>query len=190
MDRYVALESNADEVKIATRQIVAAFDAVGSYVRFVEVQPELSTGVAYVHPPSLQRATAAVEQALVDAQLLLQTGALGSVDRLHTAFKGYLRQIISAVGIQVAHDAELPAIFRALRTSHPRLVAVGPGASHITRIINSLATIVDAISPLRNDHSLAHDNTDLLREPEAGLYVNSVRTLFNYIQARLESSDT
>lgn len=182
--RYVELEQANEEARSYARDLVSAFRDAGLYVRFVEIRPGALTS-AFVSTPLPVGSRRSVELALAEADQRLQAGALSSVDRIHTAFKGYLRQIAIEAGIAMNNRDELPALFRALRRYHPALVATGPGGDHITRIINAMATIVDAVSPLRNDHSLAHENDALLMEPEAALYVNAVRTLFNYVQARL-----
>jgi hypothetical protein len=69
-------------------------------------------------------------------------------------------------------------LFKLVRTQHSSLASSLSSASESTRIANSLATIVDALSPIRNSASLAHPNPSLLAEPEAMLVINTVRTLF------------
>jgi hypothetical protein len=49
-----------------------------------------------------------------------------------------------------------------------------------------MATVVDVLNPLRNKASVAHPNEQLLAEPEALLVINSVRTLLNYLDLKLQ----
>lgn len=55
----------------------------------------------------------------------------------------------------------------------------------VGNVLASLAGAVTALNTLRNNASVAHPNQVLLGEPEAMLMVNLVRTLFNYLEARL-----
>ena len=48
-----------------------------------------------------------------------------------------------------------------------------------------LASCVDTLNTLRNNATPAHPNEDLLDEAEGMLAVNAVRSIFNYLRARL-----
>jgi hypothetical protein len=48
-----------------------------------------------------------------------------------------------------------------------------------------LGRVVEALNPARNDHSLAHPSEQLLDEPEALLFVNAVKSLLHYLNAKL-----
>ena len=71
-----------------------------------------------------------------------------------------------------------------LRTEHPGFTEPGPNQGTIDKIMKALASVVDALNPLRNHSSVAHANNEILRDPEAMLVVNSVRTLLPYLNAR------
>ena len=49
-------------------------------------------------------------------------------------------------------------------------------------MLGAIATILDALNPVRNNASVAHPNDQLLGEPEAHLVINIVRTLLNYLE--------
>jgi hypothetical protein len=48
-----------------------------------------------------------------------------------------------------------------------------------------MATIVDALNPLRNKASLAHPTEELLADAEAMLVINAVRTLVHYLEKKM-----
>jgi hypothetical protein len=128
----------------------------------------------------------AVLRALDDASTLLAAnGPTSVVDRIHTALHGHLLAICETADITVSHEATLPAILRALRTEHPRLLATGPRAEDVTRVLQAMSQILDALNPLRNRASLAHPNVELLDEAEAMLVVNAARTIFGYLDSKL-----
>jgi Abortive infection C-terminus len=52
-------------------------------------------------------------------------------------------------------------------------------------VLRSFGSIVDKLNPLRNNASVAHPNSDLLPPAEAMLVVNVVRTLLQYLDAKL-----
>ena len=45
--------------------------------------------------------------------------------------------------------------------------------------------MLDALTPVRNNASLAHPNKDLLGRDEAQLVVNAGRTLLTYLDAKI-----
>ena len=52
-------------------------------------------------------------------------------------------------------------------------------------MLGGLATVIDCLNTLRNKASLAHPNEEILEETEAILAINSVRTLFHYLDRKL-----
>ncbi|MGH9014395.1 MAG: abortive infection family protein [Acidimicrobiia bacterium] len=141
----------------------------------------------YMVPSQLPAsATEVVSRAIADAEALLRTtGATSGVDRVHTALHGYLIALCGAQGIPHAADAAMPALLKALRRDHPRLQDVGPRSRDIERVLNSCATILDALNPVRNRASVAHPNELLLPAQEAALVINVARTLLSYLSSKL-----
>jgi hypothetical protein len=129
--------------------------------------------------------SAVVTRAIDDAEALLRTtGAPSGVDRMHTAFHGFLRALCDQAGIPCSQDASVTALYRIIREQHPALRDMGPHAEQVDRILKSFAAAVDALNTLRNHASVAHPNASLLDREEAYLYVNAVRTLMAYIDAK------
>jgi len=64
---------------------------------------------------------------------------------------------------------------------------LGARSEEITKVLRALATVIDALNPIRNRASVAHPNEELLDEPEAVLVINAIRTLLQYIESRIKS---
>jgi hypothetical protein len=127
-----------------------------------------------------------VEQALREVDDRLKAGAaLAAVDRIHTAFAGFLAGVAADRQIDVGNDPPITKVFKLLRTTCPELGPQGRHADQIIKILNSLASVVDAVDPLRNHGTLAHANEHLLDAAEATLYINSVKTLMHYVNSKL-----
>lgn len=127
-----------------------------------------------------------VTRSVADAEALLRTnGASSGVDRMHTAFHGFLRVLCERAEISIAPDAPVTLLYKSLRERHPALNDMGPHAEEIDRILRSFASAVDSLNTLRNRASAAHPNAKLLPREEAYLYVNVVRTLMAYIDAKV-----
>lgn len=188
LDLYVDLaERERDPVAAATfRTLAETVSEIGPYIRFIAVDLDKKEGPAPVSSPSPQITSDAVEQALADAeQLIVARGATSGVDRVHTAFHAYLLAVCKQAGIPIAgDDPGITQLFKAIREQHPAFGASGARDEEVTRIARALASIVDALNPLRNRASLAHPNEALLEEPEAMLVINAVRTLLHYLDAK------
>lgn len=190
---YLAFEKEVDEKHglHVYRDIAQAFEKLNRSIRFVAVDVEVSDEVEVdvVSPPNLTITSAVVERALTDAEVLIRGGgAISGLDRVHTAFHGYLKVVCQNAGLAVSADPGITELFKTLRRNHPALCGPIPGASDVERILGSMAAIVDALNPLRNRGSVAHPNDHLLEEPEAMLAVNSVRTLLHYFNSRIQPS--
>lgn len=193
LDRYVSIaeEYEKPDVKVGYRLLAEAITEVGHYIRFVVLDLDTSSEIAVttVEAPTLAISNDSVQRALADAEQLIHSrGAASGVDRVHTAFHGYLRAVATKAGLEYGEDSSVTELFKLLRAKHPALVGREPRVSDIDRVLRSIAGIVDALNPVRNRASGAHPNELLLSEPEAMLVVNSVNTLLHYLDARLRES--
>jgi hypothetical protein len=189
IDRYVeAAEYEHTPAAIeAAKAIVDAFEELGLFVRFVAFEPDIEAAPIAVAAPVLHTDAAAVSRALEDAERLLQSnGAVSAVDRVHTALHGYLREICSQAGIQADDAGTTTALWKRMKASHPALAVSSPHTEHIQRIMSGIATVLDALNPVRNNASVAHPNAVLLTEAEAMLAVNAGRTILHYLEASLK----
>jgi hypothetical protein len=127
-----------------------------------------------------------VLRALQDAENLIMTsGPTSAVDRVHTVLHGYLIAVCDEAGIAYGDRQTMVALLRKLEAEHPSLADLGPRSQDIKTVLNSSASILDALLPVRNQGSMAHPNAELLGEPEARLIINVGRTLLNYLDAKL-----
>lgn len=111
-----------------------------------------------------------------------------SEGRVHTALHGYLIQVCADASITTGFDASLTQLFKILRTHHAAFRDLGPRSDDMGRVLNSLASVVDTLNPVRNKASVAHPNANLLRDPEAMLVINSVRTLLQFLDSKLHGT--
>ena len=188
IDAYVEAAEYEHNVKAreAATAIASAFEELGTPIRFIAFEPDTDSTPAVVPSPELKSTAAATSRALNDVERLLQTnGPVSAIDRVHTGLHGYMREICSEAGVDVAGADTTTAIWKRLRTGHPALDTTGPQAEHVSRIVGGVATILDALNPVRNQASLAHANEELLGEAEAMLVVNAARTILHYLDAAL-----
>lgn len=116
------------------------------------------------------------------------SGPQSAVDRVHTAMHGYLHSLCDEVGIVLDGRPTMNQLFKALRTTHPALADVGAREEEVKKILGSMATILDALNPVRNNASVAHPNQQLVGESEANLVINTVRTLLSYLESKRRSA--
>jgi hypothetical protein len=155
---------------------------------FVGIASRLD-GAGPVGSPKLVITSQVVERAISDAETLITSeGATSGVDRLHTVLHGYLKAVCEQAGITFDVDATMNRLFRLIRDQHPAFSDLGPRAQDITMVMRSMASIMDAMNPIRNNASVAHPNKDLLDAPEAMLVINAARTLLHYLDAKLATS--
>jgi len=188
IEKYVeaAEYEHSKAAKDAAKAIVDTFDELGVFVRFVAFEPDTDTTPVGVSSPALRTDAAAVSRALNDAERLLQTnGAVSAVDRVHTALHGYMRELCSEAGIDPGPVDTTTALWKRVKSAHPVLANASPNAQHIQRIVSGVATILDALNPVRNNASVAHPNDELLSEAEAMLAVNAGRSILHYLESTL-----
>jgi len=88
-------------------------------------------------------------------------------------------------GVVYQREDSVVALFKKLRSGHPKLADLGPRAQDVEKVPNSCASILDALLPVRNRASVAHPNAELLGEPEARLVINVGRSILDYLDAKL-----
>lgn len=184
MTTYVELAALAVDraVKFRANLVANAMREVGKGIRFIAAELDTAEGPGPVAQPALAITSDVVERALNDAERLLAgQGATSGVDRVHTAFHGYLRALLEKEAIAYPGSAGITELFRLLRDRHPALQAAVAQQAEADKILRALANIVDTLNPVRNHGSVAHANKTLLQEPEAMLVINSVRTLLHYL---------
>lgn len=119
-------------------------------------------------------------------QALLDKGApTNAVDRIHTSLHGHLQYLCHIAGVDDSKNDPTTALLKKLRREHPKLQDLGPRSQDIAKVMNAAGAMLDALTPVRNNASLAHPNKDLLGRDEAQLVVNTGRTLLAYLDAKV-----
>jgi hypothetical protein len=77
-----------------------------------------------------------------------------AVDRVHTVLHGYLIAVCEGAGIAYGERQTMVALLRKLEAEHPSLADLGPRAQDIKTVLNSSASILDALLPVRNQGSI------------------------------------
>lgn len=127
-----------------------------------------------------------VSRCISDAEALLRdSGAPSGIDRMHTAFHGFLMVLCERSKIDFPKDSPITTLYKLLRQHHIALSDLGPHGEAIDRILKSFASAVDSLNTLRNRASVAHPNAQILQREEAYLYINAVRTLMAYIDTKI-----
>jgi hypothetical protein len=128
-----------------------------------------------------------VRRAIDDVQALLDKGGpTSAVDRVHTSLHGHLQYLCDGAGVEYDRKNDTTTVLlKKLRREHPRLKDLGPRSQDIEKVLNAAGAMLDALTPVRNNASLAHPNKELLGADEAQLVVNAGRTLLTYLDGKL-----
>lgn len=132
---------------------------------------------------------ATVERAIRDADLLIREhGKTSGVHRIHTALHGYLRSLCLHHGLAPDDGADATRLLKLLRTLVPALQTGLARKEDVARVQSALATIVDALNPIRNQASMAHPNDGLLAIAEAALVIRccAISAQLHQPEARVE----
>jgi hypothetical protein len=139
----------------------------------------------YVNEPNLFMKSENVLETLEDAKSLIENRkAVSAVDRVHTAFHGYLREICNDKNINFEQKDDLVALIKKIFSGHPKL-KISVKSQEIQNIVKNLTSIADSLNPVRNQGSRAHPNEKVLEEAEAILVINTVRTVLTYFDSKI-----
>ncbi|MDI9347508.1 MAG: abortive infection family protein [Methylacidiphilales bacterium] len=138
----------------------------------------------YISTPDIKEGH--ILELIKDADALKQNrNASSALDRLHTAFHGYLRELCDDEDISHKEGDGLVYLMKQLQCKHPKL-KVKIKSQETQNIINNLVSICDSLNPMRNQASRAHPNKIVADEPEAVLVINSIVTIVTYLSAKLK----
>lgn len=137
-----------------------------------------------VKSPDILATSVVVFEALEDAESLIkERKPVSAVDRVHTAFHGYLRFICTEEKIEFDKKDDVVVLVKKVVEKHSKFRV--PDKEHeIKNIVKNMASISDSLNPIRNSGSLAHPNENLLEDAEANLVINCVRTLLIYFSSK------
>jgi hypothetical protein len=157
------------------------------YIRFIAVRLNTNDLPNAVELPSLSITSSTVERALEDADKLIASGqgATSAIDRVHTAFHGYLNVLCRDAAIAIDPAEKMTSVFKKLREQHPKLSYHGPRSNEVELVFRGAATIVDAVNTLRNNASVAHPNEAVMPQAEAMFLINLIRSLLHFIEMKV-----
>lgn len=128
--------------------------------------------------------TEVISKAIADAELLMSQGKYdSSFDRIHTAFHGYLRKVLENRGVSYEESDTLSQLYNKLHTDISARIGSAPISDLIKTTMRSASGVVTSINDLRNRHSLAHPNDELLKEREAVFVIKLIKDLSEYINS-------
>lgn len=126
--------------------------------------------------------TDAITRAIDDAEVFMSDGKYDSAfDRVHTAFHGYLRKKLDDLGESYEESDTLNQLYNKLH-SYVSTHITTDIAGLIKTTLRSASGVINSINELRNRHSLAHPNDELISAREAQLCIRLVKELSDYIE--------
>ncbi len=118
-----------------------------------------------------------VRVALKDAQAFVDAGKYSNaVDRVHTAFHGYMHEVLESHQIGFERSDSLPALLTKLYEFYGQTIRPTGVASRIKGTLRSSGGIVQSINEIRNNNTIAHPNSQLIDRHEAELVIRVVTT--------------
>ncbi len=124
-----------------------------------------------------------VQKAVEDAEVFIREGRYDSaVDRVHTAFHGYLRQVLTEHGVTYGVEDGLPALFAKLHGYYGDSIQPPDVAERLKTILRSAGGMINAVNELRNNNTIAHPNGELIQKREAQLVIRIVNAVVDYVE--------
>lgn len=144
---------------------------------------ESDDNVVTVNFQQIASKSGTVKRAVEDAELFIREEKYdSSVDRVHTAFHGYLRELLKEHGISYKEDDSLPALYTKLHGYYGDSIQPHDVGEHIKGILRSAGGVINAVNELRNNNTLAHPNGQLIQAREAHLVIRMVNSVVEYIE--------
>lgn len=124
-----------------------------------------------------------IQKAVEDAEVFIREGRYDSaLDRVHTAFHGYLRQVLTGHSIAYGADDGLPALFAKLHGFYGSSIQPADVAERVKNILRSAGGMINAVNELRNNNTIAHPNGQLIQKREAQLVIRMVHAVVDYVE--------
>lgn len=124
-----------------------------------------------------------VQKAVEDAELFIREGRFDSaVDRVHTAFHGYLRQLLTEHGVTYGVEDGISVLYSKLHGCYAVVIQPTDVGDRIRIILRSAGGMVNAVNELRNNNTIVHPNGQLIQAREARLVIRLVNAVVDYIE--------
>ncbi|WP_274661759.1 abortive infection family protein [Enterococcus lactis] len=128
-----------------------------------------------------------VSQAIEDAESFMSNGEYQrAFDRVHTAFHGYLIEILKRYGIVAPRDESLSRLYNRIQSLIEAEIQPVELADMVKTTIRSSNGMINSINEARNRHSLAHPNKNIIGKREAKLIIGIASTVTDYISGYLD----
>lgn len=128
-----------------------------------------------------------VSQAVEDAESFMSNGEYQrAFDRVHTAFHGYLIEILKRYGITAPREENLSKLYNRIQKLIETEIQSVELAHMVKTTIRSSNGMINSLNEARNNHSLAHPNTNIIGKREAKLIIGITSTVTDYISGYLE----
>ena len=126
--------------------------------------------------------TEVITKAIEDAELFMLEGKYDSaLDRVHTAFHGYMRKILDNKGVSFEESETLGQLYNKIHNHISDNISSSDISCLVKTMLRSASGVVSSMNDLRNRHSLAHPNENLISEREAKLAIQIIRDIVAYL---------
>ena len=124
-----------------------------------------------------------ISKSLNSAELLIRNSQYDlAVDRIHTAFHGYLKSLLKEHNTDFQEGANLPSLFSKYYDQVELQVKPDDVGRRIKMILRSASGMINSINEIRNNNTIAHPNEQLIQKREALLVIELVNALVKYIE--------
>lgn len=125
----------------------------------------------------------AINKAIDDANTLIRSGRYDSaVDRIHTAFFGYLRFLLDQHNIPYVEGDTLAQLYTKLHIYYGETIQPNDVGVLVKTIMRSSSGTISAINDFRNRHTVVHPNDHLINKREAQLAIRLINSVVDYIE--------
>ena len=126
--------------------------------------------------------TETIKRSLNEADVLMNQQKYDQAFTLiHTAFTGYLRNILNEKGIQYNERDTLNQLYNMIHNSIQSEISSPEIADLVKAIIRGNTGSISAINEIRNRHTLAHPNEVIIEKREAEFAIKIIKILTDYI---------
>lgn len=128
--------------------------------------------------------TEVIAKSIADAELLMSQGKYDSaLDRVHTAFHGYLRKVLENRGVSYEESDTLSQLYSKLHSDVSSMIGSASIAGLIKTAIRSSSGVVASFNDMRNRHSLSHPNDELIQKRESEFMIKLIKDITDYINS-------
>lgn len=125
----------------------------------------------------------AIDTAIKDANTLIKEGSfVSAIDRIHTAFHGYLESLLNKHGVEYNKSDTVQTLYSKLHSYYEDSIEPKEIATIVKTLLRGASGIVNSINDIRNTYSVSHPNEDLVHDREAKLMAKLVLDVVQYIE--------